>query len=162
MKNEFKIRKATIKDLNDVLRLNFDLFKKEYKEFDKSLDMNNTYSKEGKKYFRDRIIKKDGFVEVLEYKGKIIGYLVGGLSKKVDYRIKAKYAEAENMLIEKEYRGQGLGAKLMKGFISWCKENKVDYISLTASAGNKYAIEFYRSMGFKDYNLTLERKLKNK
>ena len=159
MKNKFTTRKATIKDLDDILRLNFDLFKKEYKEFDKSLDMSHTYSKEGKKYFKDRIIKKDGFVEVLEHNGKVIGYLAGGLAEKLDYRIDAKYAEAENMLIEKKYRGQGLGAKLMRNFIDWCKKNKVDYISLTASAGNKYAIEFYRSMGFKDYNLTLERKL---
>lgn len=160
MKNQFTIKKATIKDLDDILRLNFDLFKKEYKEFDKSLDMKWTYSREGKKYFKDRIIKRDGFVEVLKYNGEIIGYLAGGLVKKKDYRINAKYAEVENMLIEKKYRGQGLGAQLMKNFINWCKGNKVDYISLTASAGNKYAIEFYRTMGFKDYNLTLERKLK--
>ncbi len=160
MEKQFTTRKATIKDLDDILRLNFDLFKKEYKEFDKSLDMNWTYSKEGKEYFKDRITRKGGFVEILEYNGKTIGYLAGGLVEKMDYRIDAKYAEAENMLIEKKYRGQGLGFKLMKNFINWCKENKVNYISLTASADNKYAIEFYRSMGFKDYNLTLEKKLK--
>lgn len=162
MKNQYIIRKATVKDLKDILRLNFDLFKKEYKEFDKSLNMKWTYSDEGKRYFKSRIAKKDGFLEVIELDGKIIGYLVGGMSDKWDYRIKAEYAEAENMIIDKKYRNKGLGAKIMKDFINWCKKNKVNYISLTASVGNKPAIEFYRCLGFKDYNLILEMKLKKK
>ena len=160
MKKQFTIRKATTKDLDDILRLNFSLFKKEYKDFDKSLNMKWTYSKDGKTYFKNRITKKDGFLEIAEHKGRVVGYLAGGFSKGAEYRIKAKHAEAENMLIDKRYRGSGLGAKLMKDFIKWCKQNKVNYISVEASAGNKQAIQFYRYFGFKDYNLTLEKKLK--
>ncbi len=155
MKGSFNIRKPTIKDLEEILRLNLELFKKEYKEFDKSLNLNWTY-KEGKEYFKDRIIKKDGFVEVVEHKGKIIGYLCGGISERLFYRKKARYAELEDMLIEKKFRGKGLGTKLTSDFINWCKKNKVDYISVKASAGNKLAINFYRKLGFKDYDLTLE------
>jgi len=44
------IRKATIDDLKDILKLNFELFKYEFKNFDKSLKMDWTYS-EGEKYF---------------------------------------------------------------------------------------------------------------
>jgi len=158
MEDSFNIRKAIIGDLKEILRLNLELFKKEYKEFDKSLNLNWTY-KEGKKYFKDRIIKKDGFVEVIEHKGKTIGYLCGGISGRLFYREKAKYAELENILIEKEFRGEGLGTKLTKDFINWCKKNKVDYISVKASAGNKLAINFYRKLKFKDYDLTLEMNL---
>ena len=57
MKKDFIIRKADIKDLKDILKLNFELFKKEYQEFDKSLNLNWPY-REGKNYFRNRIIKK--------------------------------------------------------------------------------------------------------
>ena len=158
MEDSFNIRKAIIKDLKEILRLSLELFKKEYKEFDKSLNLNWTY-KEGKKYFKDKIIKKDGFVEVVEHKGKTIGYLCGGISERLFYRKKARYAELENMLIEKEFRGKSLGTKLTKDFINWCKKNKVDYISVKASAGNKLAINFYRKLGFEDYDLTLEMNL---
>ncbi len=33
-----------------------------------------------KRYFKDRIVQKEGFVEVADVKGKIIGYICGGIS----------------------------------------------------------------------------------
>ena len=43
MENDILIRKADSKDLEDILRLNYDLFKKEYKEYDNSLNLEWTY-----------------------------------------------------------------------------------------------------------------------
>lgn len=160
MKNDILIRRADIGDLENILRLNSDLFKKEHKEFDKSLNLEWTYS-EGKKYFEDRIVKKDGFVEVAEVKGKIIAYICGGISERNFYRKKAKYAELENMFVEESFRGVGIGTKLTKNFINWCKDNKIDYISVTASAQNKQTVDFYRKLDFKDYSLTLEMIIKS-
>ena len=149
-------RKASIKDLEDILRLNFALFKEEYKKYDKSLNLKWTYA-EGKKYFKKRIASKNGFVGIAEIKGEIAGYLCGGISKGKIYRKKAKYAELENMVINGKLRGRGIGTMLVNDFLKWCKENRVGYISVTASVKNKQAADFYRKFGFKDYNLTLER-----
>jgi len=164
MINSVKIRRADIKDIKDIkdiLRLNFDLFKKEHEEYDRSLNLKWTYN-DGEKYFSDRIIKKNGFVEVAEAKGKIIGYLCGGISERKFYRRKAKYAELENMLIGDNFRGKGIGTRLTEDFINWCKRNKVNYIAVTASAQNKQGVDFYRTLGFKDYNLTLEMAIEKK
>ena len=160
MKNKIIIRKANIKDLESILKLNSILFKNEYQKFDNTMDLKWTYSKEGKKYFKDNIVKKNGFVDVAEYNNKIIGYLVGNLSERLSHRKAAKYAELENMIIEKKFRGKGIGRKLTKDFISWCKKNKVNYISVTASAKNKDAISLYKKSGFKDYEVVLEVMLK--
>lgn len=149
------IRRANKKDLDDILHLNFDLFKKEYKEFDRSLDMKWTYGKKGRAYFKKRASGKEGFCAVAENNGKIVGYLCGGLQV-WGYREKAVYVELENMLVDKKLRGKGVGTLLTREFFKWCKDKKAKYISVTASAQNKPAIEFYRSLGFKDYNLTLE------
>lgn len=163
MKNNFKIRKANIKDLEHILRLNQELFNEEFKKFDKTLNLNWTYSNKAKKYFRERITKRNGFVEIVESDEKIIGYLCGGISEQLFYfyRQKAKHAELENMLIDKKCRGKNLGTKLAKNFVEWCKKNKVDYISVSASAGNKKSLNFYKKLGFKDYDLTLEMKIKS-
>lgn len=158
-KDDFTIRKATIIDLKDIQRLNFELFKKEYKQYDKSLNMKWTYGKVGEKYFRKKITRKDSFAEVAEKEGRVIGYMCGGIQERMFYRKKAKYAEAENMFIEKKFRRKGLGAILVKDFMKWCKKNKVDYVSTSASAQNKLGLKFYRRYGFKDYSLTLETKL---
>ncbi len=113
MRNNILIKRAGIRDLKDILRLNFDLFKKEQIEYDKSLNLKWTYN-EGKKYFKDRIVKKSGFVEVAEVKGKIIGYLCGGISDRLFYRKKAKYAELENMLIERQRNRGKIGGRFYK------------------------------------------------
>ena len=97
----FFFRKANIKDLGRILELNMKLFKKEYKEFDKIINLNWTYS-EGKKYFKGRIIKKDGFSEVVEHKNKIIGYICGGRRKRLAYWKKAQYADIESFFLEKQ------------------------------------------------------------
>lgn len=161
MKSDILIRMADIGDLEDILRLNSGLFKEEHKGYDKSLNLEWTYSK-GKKYFEDRIVKKDGFVEVAEVKGKIIAYVCGGISEGQFYRKEAKRAELENMFAEENFRGVGIGTKLTKDFINWCKENEVENIAVTASVQNKHGIDFYKKLGFKDYSLTLEMKVKNK
>jgi len=158
MKSKIRVRKAAMKDLKDIIKLNLDLFKKEYKDFDRSLDLNWPL-REGTDYFKNRI-KKDGFVEVVEKNGKIIGYLCGGLCDRISYRKQAKCAELENMYIDKKFRNKGLGFVMTKNFLEWCKAKKVDYISARASAQNKLGIKFYRDFGFKDYDLILEKKIR--
>lgn len=159
MINGIKFRKADIRDLNDILRLNFELFRKESKEYDNSLNLKWTY-KDGKKIFTDIILKKNGFVEVAEIKDKIVGYLCGGITKRKFHRKKRRYAELRNMLIEGPYRKKGIGSQLLRDFINWCSQNKVDYIAVTAFAKNEKAIDFYRNLGFRDYSLTMEKRLK--
>ncbi len=154
-----EIRRANIKDLNEVLRLNFDLFKKEYKEYDKTLNLRWTHT-EGKKYYKNRIIHKNGFLEIALFNNTIIGYVCGVIQDRELFRIQAKYAELENMSIDKSFRGKGIGTKLVQNFLNWSKENKVNYISVKASEKNKQAIGFYRNLGFKDHDLILEMKTK--
>jgi GNAT superfamily N-acetyltransferase len=118
MKNNFEIRKANIKDLKHILKLNHELFKE--------------------------VTKKNGFAEIVENDGKIIGYFCGGISERLFYRKKAKYARLDNMLIDKKFRGKNLGTKLVKNFMEWCKKNKVDYISVDVSSGNEKSVNFYK------------------
>lgn len=160
MKNFEKIliRKAGIDDLGDILRLNFDLFKMEYRKYDKSLNMKWTYGKKGREFFKKRILGKEGFVEVAEIDGRIVGYICGGFRER-SARIKARYAELENMLIDKNFRGKRIGAAMVEDFLFWCKRKKANYVNVTAAAGNAEAIEFYRFFGFQDYRLALEKKI---
>ncbi len=50
-----EIKRATIGDLKEIQELNLRLFKKEYKEYDKTLDLSWTTGKRGKKYFKESI-----------------------------------------------------------------------------------------------------------
>jgi len=159
-KNNFVFRKANIKDLKSILELHLKLFKKEYEEFDKIINLNWTYG-DGKKYFRGRITKKDGFSEVIEYKNKIIGYLCGGKRKRLPFWKKAQYAEIESFFLENRFRDKGLGSRLLKDFINWCKEKRIDYAFLSASAQNLPAIRLYKKFGFNSRDCQLILNLNN-
>jgi len=156
-----KTRRAVAADLPAVQELNLKLFKKEFAEFDKTLDCDWTMSDKGEKYFSDRISFNGGCVFVAEDDdGKIVGYLAGGLSENEASRLDTgPMAELENMFVEDSYRGQKIGSALMDEFIRWCKDNNVSRVRVIASPGNVGGIRFYERNGFFPLDLVLEKKL---
>lgn len=154
---EVKIRKATLSDLESILKLNLLLFREDYKR-DKTLNLSWSYSNEGKSFYKDMIIKLDNCALVAEHRGKVIGYIVGCL-KEEEIRIKAKYAELEDMLVLPKLRSQGIGGRLLKEFLSWCQQKGVNYVDVKVTIKNQRAVDFYKKRGFEDYITTLEKKL---
>jgi len=156
MMAEVKIQKATINNLKDIQELNLALFKKEYGEFDNTLNCNWPFSKKGEEYFKNKITER-GSCAFVAIKGNIIvGYLVGGLQRGEAYRTVLNFAELENMFVLEKYRGLGIGTKLTQAFIKWCKFKKVKRIKVTVTTQNTEAINFYKRNNFSEYSITLE------
>lgn len=153
---ESKIRLATLDDLNDVQTLSLALFKKEYADFDKTLNLEWTFSEEGEKYFKEHIIEDKNCVFVAYADDKIVGYLAGGLSETSPYRVLPGFAELKNMFVQDTYRSAGIGTRLYQAFTQWCKSKGVGRLRVVASAQNVDGIKFYRKNGFVDYDLALE------
>jgi ribosomal protein S18 acetylase RimI-like enzyme len=151
-----KIKRATIKNLKDVQKLNLILFKKEYKEYDKTLNCKWTLSKKGEEYFKNRITESDGCVLVACADEKVVGYLVGSLHDVRPGRILPIFAELENIFILDKYRNMKIGTKLCRSFFKWCKLKNVGRVRVIASAMNSRAIKFYKGNGFEEYDLILE------
>jgi len=63
------------------------------------------------------------------------------------------------MHVLEEYRGKGIGTKLVNDFFKWCHEKGVTVVKVSASAPNSQGIKFYRKLGFNDYSLILERSM---
>ena len=152
---EIVIKKATLENLKDIINFNQQLFDYDYGNFDKTLDC--SWPSNNEDYYRDSITKEDSLALVVFADNKIVGYLIGNLTKPEDYRKIGKLAEIDNMFILSEVRGQGVGTSLCERFFKWAKEKGAKRIKVVASAQNKKAIKCYRKNGFEDYNLTLER-----
>lgn len=65
------IRKADIKDLAEIQKLNLKLFLMEYEKFGPAYDLDWTMGKAGEKYFADSITKEDAATFVAESEGVI-------------------------------------------------------------------------------------------
>ena len=155
-----QIRQANESDFEVVQQLSFLLFKKEQRDFDDSLKTDWPFSPVGENYFRRVLTGETGRVWLAIVDNRAVAFLIGTLSESVPTsRAIKKRIVLNNMFVLKEYRNKGIGGKLVKEFIAWAKQEKADNIRVTAFAGNKKAIEFYRRCGFYDYNHTLEMNL---
>lgn len=155
MKN-IEIRKATIEDLKYIQELNNDLFKLEKANYDSSLIENWPLSKDGEEYFTDLI--NNHYVVIALLNNEIVGYLAGSINEKGSYE-EIQYGELNNMFINENFRGYGIGKKLIDSFKNYCKNNNIDNIKVTASFKNKDAINFYKKCGFSEFDLTLTIKI---
>ena len=150
------IRKASLEDLEIIRKLNNNLFKLEKENYDPTLVENWPLSDSGKEYFEDLI--NNHYVIVALINQEIVGYLAGTINEQGLYE-KIQYGELNNMLIKDEYRGYGIGKKLIDSFKDYCKTNDIHDIKVVASFANKSAIEFYHKNGFNDFNITLTTKI---
>ncbi len=153
--NDVKIRTATVKDLEDIQKLNHWMCIRENEEFDQTINKDYPVQEAGKTYFRDRITKDCALVAIKD--GKIIGYLIGAINKAEDYRTFSEIGEAENMVVLEGHRGAGVGKKLMEEFGKWVRSKNVKVIRVVATAQNMGAIKFYKREGFEEKSLTLEK-----
>jgi GNAT superfamily N-acetyltransferase len=65
----------------------------------------------------------------------------------------------EDVIVGKEYRGGGLGRKLVEHVIAWANEQGMTRITLLADRDNQAALDFYRKLGFVASGMTVLRKL---
>ncbi len=150
-----KIREATEKDLTKILELNHKLFL-----FEKSFApyYNSEWPfKEGKSYFKKRIKnKEEGIVLVCEVKNKVVGYIAGYIDE-YSFRTLNPIAEVENMYVEENFRGKGIGTKLIKKFIKLAKDKGAKLVKVSAFCKNTSAQRFYKHLGFSEVETVMEK-----
>ena len=148
------IRKAKLEELSVIQDLNHDLFISDSKN-DTLLDLEWSY-KEGSKYFQRRISGEKGICFVAKLNGEVVGYLAGAMSGLEPWR-KESRAELENMYVKDEYRGKGIGTKLIEEFTRWARENGAQHIFLSVYSKNSSAQKFYERNKFTTTNLFMEK-----
>ena len=57
-------------------------------------------------------------------------------------------AEILNLFVTKEYRGLGIGTKLMMEVINVCVNKRIELLTLEVNVNNKYAIKMYEDLNF--------------
>ena len=155
--NKIYIRKATLDDINDIVKLNKILFDLEYNNnFDDTLDTNWPMSNEGIDYYKEAIINDITLVALND--STVVWYLIWTLNTELSYNT-IKQAELNNMCILEEYRKFGVGTKLFNEFKNVCRGNNIEQIKVTASYHNTNAINFYKKTWFKESELTLKQKI---
>lgn len=150
------IRNAESGDWQTIQKLNFGMYPHQA-QFDPYLDMAEPFTDNSIKEYKDDASNPEKCSLIAEIDGQPVGYLVGS-KLAFSYR-KLKLGEINHMAVDKAYRGQGIGSKLVDEFRQWCKKNKLDKISATAYYDNVATVKFYEKHGLKPEGVILEGKV---
>ena len=87
----------------------------------------------------------NSLIFVAEENGKIIGTLT-----LIRYRIPSGMKTwIEDVVVDKNMRGKGIGKRLTQSAIDWAKKNNIEKIDLTSSPFRIEANELYQKIGFR-------------
>ena len=98
-----------------------------------------------------------GCVLAAEMNGHVVGMCSGQIT--ISTAEGGPALLVEDVVVQQEYRGQGIGRRLMKDIAEWSKTNGVLRLQLLADRNNTSALEFYNRLGWQATDLICLRKL---
>lgn len=143
-----KIRKATLKDLAriDEIYVEGSIDESEYqfssnklKEVKKDLKKYQFVRRQG---FRKYMKSKKHYWIVAEEDKNILGFGEAWIKNK-------DTGVTESVHVDRRYRKEGVGKRIMKEMIKWLKKQKLKHIESSCYANNKPSLEMHKKLGFK-------------
>lgn len=151
------VREARMDEVGEVVGLSAALFREDAGSRDASVNP-GWPAEEGWEHFAGFVASESRLCLISGSGEEIVGYLAGYVKDGSTLRL-VKVAELESMYVREEYRGRGVGAKLVGEFLEWAGDRGVERVSVTAYAANERAIRFYRREGFWEKSVSLEMEL---
>ena len=132
------ITRATKEHYKDVGTL-FDLYRQFYKY--------KTNLKASTKYIKDRINQNESFIFLCFYKKEPAGFVQ--LYETFDSLNINKKLILYDLYVEKKFRRNGIGRKLMNTAKKLAKSKKIKIVELSTATNNKKAQALYESLDYK-------------
>lgn len=159
-----KIRKASIEDKNEIIKLldEFNeyyfeekIFSEEFIPFWEYKDKDSIFEETAQEW----LTKPEYFFFVAEEEGEIIGYIVGEVRERKP-RVLDKEGYINDWFVKKEWRSKGVGRSLYSSLIEEFKNQACNRLGLYTNIRNKKTIDFYHKLGFIDESVTMVKELK--
>jgi GNAT superfamily N-acetyltransferase len=147
MNSSVKIRSAIETDIEDMSQLLSQLF---------SIEVDFVPDEEKQRRGLQMLLDALGaYVLVAEEQGKIIG--MATVQILISTAEGSHVGLVEDVVVDKEQRGRGVGAALLDQLIVWAEDNGLTRLQLAADRDNSAALEFYAANGWRQTNLVILR-----
>jgi ribosomal protein S18 acetylase RimI-like enzyme len=100
------------------------------------------------KFFETHVRSRTKLALVAEHKGKLIGYLLGGIQKRPPIFKIREQGFVSDLAVTASKRNKGIGTRLMKEFDRWAKKKGLKLITLNVFPKNEPGIKFYKKRGY--------------
>lgn len=155
--SNMNIRNATVKEINSIVALQkeFTLYSRGHDVF---LVPAENYAAEQAAETKKAFEKKNMLIHVAETNDTIIGYLIGAIKQRPQWRIN-RIGHVLEVFVSRSHRGKGIGKALMEKFFDEIKKQGVEYVDLSVYVNNHEALDFYKKLGFEEYKKYVRKKL---
>jgi len=102
-------------------------------------------------YISRSIRGRNGFVMVVEDRGKLRGYMLSRIQKNIPIFKNEYTGYVSDLYLDEGYRGKGLSSKMWVRTLQWFREKGVGEVGIRVLSYNHAAYEVYRRWGFRDY-----------
>lgn len=96
-----------------------------------------------------RTLGRFSILYVAEYQGQMVGFIVARLKRVPDYLGGVMVGELKDMWVEHAVRRMGVGEKLLRLAIGWCRSQKVYSVEAQILEGNEPIIQLVQYLGMK-------------
>ena len=136
------IRKAEIKDLDQVIHLLYDDGLGRDRE-----SISNKYKQKYLSVFSELLESKYFDIFVMEINNEIIGFYQIMYLPHISFK-GSKRGQVESVRIRSDFRRNGFGTKLMQHAMEVAKKNGCSILQLTSNKKRKETDKFYKKLGF--------------
>ncbi len=140
MKINFRV--ATITDIELLLQ-----FMREFYEIDEYSFAENIARPTLEKFINDSTL---GYLWLIEWEGKAIGYVAMTFSYSFEFH--GRDAFVDELFLDANYRGQGIGNQTMQFIEERCREFGVHALHLEVERTNIAGQALYKKFGFQDHD----------
>ncbi len=138
-----KIRSAEPADLDRLVSLLAALF---------SIEDDFAFDEQKQRFGLALMLENErGCVLVAEAEGRVVGMCTGQLL--VSTAEGGLSLLVEDVVVDEQWRGHGVGRLLIEAISGWAKANKVSRLQLLADRNNMPALDFYWSLGWQTTEL---------
>jgi GNAT superfamily N-acetyltransferase len=96
-----------------------------------------------------RTLGRFSILYVAEYQGEVVGFIVARVKRVPEYLGGVMVGELKDMWVEHKVRRLGIGEKLLRLAIEWCREQKVYSVEAQILLGNEPIIKLVEYLGMK-------------
>ena len=144
------IRRVNIDDYNSVIELYKQLYDAE-KVYDSNIIDKYIVDEKQEAKIKKRIKSRKEIFLVTEKDNKIVGLIDGYIIESIYFKEKVSYLD--HICVDKKYRNDQIGTKLINEFTAISKKKGAKYIKLNAFEKNNKAVNLYKKLGFKEYSI---------
>lgn len=141
-----EFRLANKNDIDQLIKMRWDFTVEDYPEMGEGIEY-SSFENECRSFLEEALENNEWFIWIAVHDGKIVSHIYNELIKKVPRpgRVTHPFVYMTNVYTLPEYRGKGVGSKLITRVNDWAEKMKYEFIIVWPS---DTSIEFYGRNGY--------------